>query len=270
MRICASYHINPKFWNNLDEIRFSVGASIAALEYAASHPDKKVIIETLHADEDDLTPELVNSLLEENENLYFDFYEIDDLIKYANGLRKYMYHYPVSTFNMLYFLLQYPLSDITISEPMTFDLDTLKITLDHLDPEERPCIRVNPAIGRPTLFNNIADIDDGLKHFWLLPQHMEIYDPYIDVVDLLDNNHVREETLVQIFRNKRYNNELRYYLLNGENTTEGVLIDDAFAKRRINCRQVCMRGKTSFRCNYCWAETELYRKLKEQSKTSEE
>ena len=257
-------------WNSLDEIRFSVGASIAALEYAAAHPDKKVIIEVLNANEENITSELVNGLIEENKTLYFDFYDINDLVALSNEYRRFMYHYPVNTFNMMNFLLQFPISDITLNEPLTFDLDTVKEVMDHLNPEERPYIRVNPTIGRPSMFNYIMDVDDGLKHFWMLPQHMSIYEPYIDVIDLLDDNAVREETLVKLFRKGVYMNELRYFLKNCENTTFATLLDDKLAKRRTTCRQTCMKGKQPYRCNYCFIETELYRQLSEQQKKSED
>ena len=266
MKICASYHIPVEMWNDLDEIRFSTGSSIAALDYAGSHPEKKVIIETLHAEEDNFTPEIVNDLLNENPNLYFDFYDINDLVKYSNDIRRFMYHYPANTFNMMYFLLQFPISDITIGEPLTFDLDTVREAFAHMEEFERPHIRVNPAIGRPSLFNSIGSIDDGLNHFWILPQHTKIYDEYIDVVDLLDDNATREETLVKLFKKGSYANQLRYYLRNGENPIYASLLDENLAKRRINCRQTCMRGKRPYRCNYCSVEAELYKQLSEKQK----
>lgn len=262
MKICASYKIPVYMWEDLDEIRFSVPTLARAISFIDKHPDTKVIIEVLNLhDDNSLSKEQIYGLAQEYPNMYFDFYSIDDLLEVCDGSRKWMYHYPANTYNMFYFLSHIPVSDITIGEPLVFDLITLKQAREQLDNKFN--IRVAPAIGRPELFNFIKDWDDGLKHFWVLPQHKELYNEFFDVIDILEPNTVREETLVKLFTKGVYNSEMRYYLRNGESSILAEYIDDDFVQRRLNCRQVCMQGERSYKCHFCQAQAELFAKLRE-------
>ena len=262
MRVCASYHIPPTMWTQVDELRFSTQALAQAIPYMEEHRDKKVIIEILDLNDCGIAEEKLKTILAENENMYLDCYSIEDFMKLSIACPSHcMYHYPVNTYNMLYFLLQYPISDITIGEPLNFDLDRVVAAVRQYDRKVK--IRVIPAFGRPSLFNNIADVDNGIRHFWILPQHMSQFEDYIDVVDLLSNNTERETTLVRVFLKGSYTRELSYYLENCESGMLCDLITNEFVKRRLNCGQRCMQTADSSYCHYCQSEEALYHRLRE-------
>lgn len=256
MKLCSSYKISVYLWEKLDEIRFTVPSLARAVAFMDNHPDTKVIIEVLSMEGDQITKEQIYDLIQEYKNLYFDFYDMNDLLDVCNDARRWMYHFPATTYNMLYLLMNLPISDITINEPLTFDLENLKSIRDRM--ETKVNFRVNPAVGRPDLFNKIKDKDDGLNHFFVLPQHMEAYDEYFDVLDILDNIQVREETLVKVFLKKQYHNELKYFLRNSDSDLFAELIDKDFIKRRLTCHQACMQGIDSYKCHFCHAQAELY------------
>ena len=172
-------------------------------------------------------------MLTEYPNLYFDFYDMTTFLNCCDDKNRYMYHYPVNTFNMLYFMLRMPVSDITIGEPLTFNWKFVKAQVDNQD--RKINIRVNPAIGRPDLFNQISPDDNGFNHFWILPQFISIYEGYIDVLDLYCDQAVREEALVRVFKKGIYNRELKYFLNNCDSEIRGFFIDQDFVKRRMNC-----------------------------------
>lgn len=257
MKLCASYKINPKLWDQLDEVRFSVQAMSQAVLMLEEHKDKRVIIELLDMDLHNFTVEKIHELLDEYPNLYFDCYSMTDLINITDDRRRYMYHYPVNTYTMLNLLIHLKVSDVTIGEPLAFDLRNLKLFL--LSQEHPVRIRVTPALGRPELFNQMKDVDDGLCHFWMLPQHMGFYNDYIDAVDLYDENVTREETLVKLFLNGAYNKALKYYLRNGECEITADLIDKQLLDRRLTCNQVCMQN----RCHFCQTFTNFYTTVKQ-------
>ena len=256
MRLCASYKLPQVMWSEIDEIRFSLQALVQAINFLENNKNKKVIIEILSLD-DKISIDKIHDLLNEYPNLYFDFYDITDLLNTCNDKNKYMYHFPVNTYNMLNLLLSLPISDVTIGEPLTFDLDSLQAFIDNQD--KKINIRVNPTLGRPELFNLISESDNGFNHFWILPQHMEFYDPYIDVLDLYDDNEVREQALVRVFRKGIYNRELKYFLKNCDTEVRGFFIDEEFIKRRVNCNQNCFRN----RCHWCNTYEHLYHMLKD-------
>lgn len=259
MKFCASYKIPQAMWGSLDEIRFSAKALAQAINILENNKTQKVIIEVLALDEK-LTLEKITDLLKEYSNLYFDFYDMTDFLNACNSNRsksRFMYHYPANTFNMLYFLSQLPVSDITIGEPLVFNLKFVKAQMDKQ--KRKINIRVNPVIGRPDLFNQISEKDNGFKHFWILPQYVKLYDEYIDVLDLYDENAVREEALVRVFTKGVYTRELKYFLRNCDTVVRGFFIDEDFVNRRMNCNQVCMQD----RCHWCQAYENLYLALKD-------
>ena len=131
-------------------------------------------------------------------------------------------------------------------------------------------VRVAPTIGRPDLFNLIKDKDDGLVHFWVLPQHASLFDKYIDVFDILDPEIIREETLVRLYVKGIYNRELKYFIRNGESDMPGHLVDEALMDRRLDCHQICLQGQDRSKCHFCYMENALYKQLmKEQQRPND-
>lgn len=267
MKLCASYHLPSHLWSGLDELRFSTQSFNMALEQLENKTKKRIIIEILDLSSCGLNIEKLCAIAVEYENLVYDCYSLDDLIILIDKIpHKCFYHFPINTYNMLYFCLQYPVTDICLGEPLTFDLpqvcDSIKQANSQLN------IRVQPAVGRPELFNNIAAYDNGIQHFWILPQHMSFFEPYIDVLDLIDNNAEREKTLVELFIRQNYTRELKYYLRNSESEMLADLVTNEFVQRRIKCRQICMQNHDNTKCHYCMAEEALYRRLREKQSSN--
>lgn len=269
MKLCASYHIPNHLWSTMDELRFSTQSLSTALGLLENHNKQRIIIEILDIASCGINIEKLCAMAVEYENLVYDCYDINDFISLIDKIpHKCFYHFPVNTYNMLYFLLQYPITDICLGEPLTFDLIQVHDSIKQANTSVQ--IRAQAAVGRPELFNNIAAYDNGIQHFWILPQHLELFEPYLDVIDLMDNNPEREKTLVELFIRKNYTRELKYYLNNSESEMLADLITDEFVKRRIQCRQVCMHNHDSAKCHYCMVEEALYKRLREKQMSDHE
>ena len=146
------------------------------------HPDSIIIIELLDIDNTNLSSEEIHRLAIEYPNLYFDFYKMSEFRIMSNQYteQKYMYHYPITSWVELNYILHFPgLHAITIGEPLIFDIQKVRTLVDKS--RENIQLRAHPAIGRPSMYNDFPG-DTGLCHFWVLPQHCSIYDPYIDRV----------------------------------------------------------------------------------------
>lgn len=254
MKFCCSYKVKPEILDQLDEIRYSSLTDIFSIreKYAA----KRIIYEILEMKDiqvntQPLTNQLLFSILDDMPNLYIDFYSYGDLAQFMeDSEEKYnnraMYHYPVDGYNMLNMLLAYNVSDITITEPLTFDIENVSHYIRYDNPDCK--IRMRPYIGREAW----APTNDDMCHFWVLPQHLHLYDSYVDVIDLLANSVLREEALYNAYKSGMYGLDMNALIehFDVDPVIKGGWIDNALALRRLNCRQICQSTKPK-RCHIC-------------------
>lgn len=247
MKICASYHAIPAKVDKVDEIRYSINKLDQALEASEKYPDKKIIIEIRDIVRCNVSADKLTAIGTENPNIILDLYSIDDLKSLRqNGFNnKTMYHYPVTNFNELRYLLWMNPCSIMLTEPLTFMLPKVQECLDHF--ESSASIRVHPSIGRPTEWNNFKSKDPGLFHFWIIPQWLPYYEPYVDVIELYDADPEREKALIDIYTKGSFADGLHILLKNCESSIPCAMLDEEMALKRVNCGQTCMQG----RCHYC-------------------
>lgn len=255
MKLCASYHTHNEA---LSEIRYPLSALNLLVEALFEKPQYIYILEILNLSDNETQQERLINLANENKNLVIDCYEKRDYVKLANLVPHIMYHYPAVTYNDICWLLAFKPWAITIAEPLAFDCKKVRQVIDRNTPEDQYIyIRVLPALGRPGEWGVVRERnkDNGVKHFFIVPQFMHIYEPYIDVLDLYDMNADREATLVKIYAQGECRWGLHALLKHCECTTPCQMLDEDFFKRRLNCGQRCMQGAQS--CDYCNRETKV-------------
>lgn len=256
MKWCVSYKCKPEILKEADEIRYSSFNEIFSIKDNEVYAAKRLILEILDFQQltlnnKPMTAELMGSLLDSIENLFIDFYRLDDLIEFNDYTQykyqyRFMFHYPVDTYNLIKILLTNNVSDITVTEPIAFDMKNLEHYIHYDNPQIK--IRIRPYVGRNSWMPN----DEDMCHFWVLPQHIKYYEPYVYVVDILANDIAREETLYNIYKRGNYELDLAALIEHFDTTptVKGVWIDDAMALQRVNCRQICQSTKPQ-RCHLC-------------------
>lgn len=252
MKLCASYHCKNE---QVNEIRYPVSMLTTVFQEIVEHPEKSYIIEVLSIQEQNFPVEKLLALMQEQDNLVIDCYKREDYIAlYEIKMPHIMYHYPVATYNDLWWLLQTHPYGISITEPLAFDLPNVRqIINEHSSENEHIQIRVVPTIGRPTSWNIWQLKDQGLRHFWITPQTTHIYEPYVDVYDLYDADIMRESTLVQMYADGECKWDMTVLLKNCGIALPAFMIDDEFATRRLTCKQRCMQHEYS--CHRCDIES---------------
>lgn len=267
MQYCTSYYQSEPIRKKVNELRFSSRAINDALGYAERHPDKRVIIELLDLHDDYMPPmEKLHKLHTEQTNVYYDFYNLHDLVEYSRFLKDnenhyIMYHQPVLTWGLVQILLYHKVSDIVISEPLTFNMQELA---QNIHPKVK--IRVRPYFAKPEVARGI-ETDSGIHHFWILPQHIHLYEPYIDVIDLIDDNIVRETALVNTYTsNKEFAARLDTLIEGIESSIGASFIDEKFVQRRLNCGQNCLKNNNY--CHFCDQYVKMYDVIAKQQETS--
>lgn len=255
MKFCTSYYQNEDMRKKVDELRWSAYSLSNALEYSERHPDTRIIIEILNlADERTPSTDMLQKIQQENQQIYYDFYSLDDLITYADYTQSnhIMYHQPALTWNLVQILLACNVSDITIGEPLTFNMNDVEKNIRSLGVK----VRVRPYIARNNYQMKLQN-DNGAHHFWILPQHLYLYENYIDVIDLIDDNTVREIGLINAYTSTLPYNAHLSTLIQGLNSDIGAgFIDETFVNSRLNCGQYCMKNKNS--CHRCDQYIKMY------------
>lgn len=223
-----------------------------AIDYSKSHENMKIIIEVydLHAEK---MPSIERMRqLQEETHFFYDFIEFSDFIDYASSTepfseeitddegnshteewRRIMYHYAATTWNLIKILKHYRTSDIIVGEPLVFQSQQL-----HKLRRQGFTIRANPHICMNSSF--IPTEENALLHFWVLPQHINLYDSFIDVFELDISNSKQEIELAKLYRSDYpYALNLLFQNFQCGEPIYGTDISEEFVRRRLNCKQVC-------------------------------
>lgn len=252
MKYCTSYHQTTAHLEAVNEVRYSAQALTTALDFLQRHADKKIIVEILDLNAASVPSiEKLQKLQTECATLYLDFYNLSDLENYSKYCKNYsndihiMYHHPAVTWALVQILIYYKVSDILIGEPLIF----CKKELMALKARYNLTIRAIPASAQNALGVGIEE-NSGLRHFWILPQHVPLYEDYIDVLDILSNKQDRESALLDIYlAEKPYIASLQFLIDNIDSSALGAWFDESFVSRRFNCGQRCLT--ITSKCNGC-------------------
>lgn len=201
-------------------------------------------------------------------NLTLDFYQFEDLVAVSDDHKldtfKCMYHYPIVNWHMAQVLMYYArVSDIVIGEPFIFERDKIIKNIKHVRPDIQ--IRYYPTVGQPALLNLIKE-STGIEGGWILPQHVNMYDDFVDVLELMDENATRESTILKAYVRGEYLYGLQHLVKNCSSIITCNFVDEGWVEKRLNCRQVCRENKNN--CHYCFAQERAYETLLARDKQS--
>lgn len=243
MRLCINNYslANDKF----QEVRFPFRLMNEAIDYSTAHKDKKIIIEIYNLNQDKMPKVDTLLSLQQQTNFFYDFFDFSDFINYCKitECRNIMYHYPATTWAMVKICTYYKVKDIMVGEPLVFQCNQLAYLR-----QQGFTIRANPHIGMNYALAETGE--NGLNHFWVLPQHLYLYNNYIDVFELDITDANKEKSLINLYTND-YNYDLKL-LISNYNCPESIFganITEDFVKHRLNCGQRCLTPSSS--CHYC-------------------
>lgn len=248
MKYCTSNHQQELRRKKVQELRFNVHNLNGALNFLENHPDYRILIEIPELKTCGIELNKLLPLAYENEQIVLDLYKLEDLItvaKEAKNKCSYMYHFQVNNWGLAQILMYYKVSDMLIGEPLCFQMDKVKKNIkDNYPINIRICPHIAPSYIARECFS-------GINNFWVLPQHMSIFEDVVDVCDILDPNDIREAALLDIYTSEKpYELTLDTLITNmTAPAVSAIKIDANFVRRRKNCGQVCMENKNS--CHLC-------------------
>lgn len=133
-------------------------------------------------------------------------------------------------------------SDIYVVEELGFRLKDIQYIREKYGVQ----IRVFPNITQSANNKYI----NGMERFWIRPEDTEIYEPYVDVFEILpgQKDTSRLSVVYEIYRDRQWLGNLNDIILDFKSPiVNNRGMDPHFAENRLNCGKKCLIGK----CNLC-------------------
>ena len=157
---------------------------------------------------------------------------------------------PITDWDMLHAAIDAGVSDVYICEALGFELPRVHALCS--------CNKVNVRV-----YPNVAQSSikaKGLRSaFFIRPEDIEVYEPYIDVLEFYGPIE-KQDVLLHIYRETRtWPYDLSIIIL-GLSSIENKLIDSSFGTARLRCGKGCLKGDW---CSICSRAESLDQMLKE-------
>lgn len=258
MKYCVQYKRDFKYLNDVDEITINFRASDTTLvDFLLLHQKQRINIYI--DDEDDFISnncvKLFNAIVSEHpeiNNFVFKLKdykrgtvkEIVEILK--NNKMKYFFEVFIKDWDTLLGYVELHPSDIYIVESLGFEIASIAQLLHTAGIQ----VRCFPNVGQSAWKEAPA-----LKKFFIRPEDVYIYEPYIDVLEFFGREN-SIETYYKIYAiDKKWFGKLNEVIIDFNNEEiDSRFILPEFAVRRLNCGKRCLKGRP---CKICEAIKEL-------------
>jgi hypothetical protein len=126
-------------------------------------------------------------------------------------------------------------SDIYIVNELAFEMPEVS----RICKEHNILIRTFPNVSQ---MSNTTPNLNKLKSFFIRPEDISIYEPYVDVCEFFGPIN-RQSVLYEIYKNERWMGDLEEIIIGLNYSIPNQSVIPAFGEQRLNCRKDCYRGK---------------------------
>ena len=144
-------------------------------------------------------------------------------------------------------------SDIYIVEELGFELNKLG-----------PMAHAKSILIRT--FANVSQTSwpttPSIKTFFIRPEDVDIYEPYIDVLEFFGNNN-KQEVMYRVYsKEKKWTGDLSEIIVGFNQNIDSNRLMPMFAARRLRCGKKCAKGET---CHICDRFVDVSNTLKDKN-----
>lgn len=252
MKYCIDFNNHSKYLDDVDEIRLKYDKQkIEAIQYIKEHSHQTIILYIEDTDEFINSKDIdqFSNIAKEDPNLDFKIelssYKKEYMEKLNDVNFKYFFNTYIRDWDTFLGYMNLGVSDIYIVESLGFELDKIsKIAHDKN-------IKIR-------CFANIAQSSwketDALKKFFIRPEDIELYEPYIDTICFL-GHYDKIDLYYKIYKNdKKWYGNLKELIIDLDIDLDSKYIIPRFAEKRIRCGKECIKGG---KCNICERIVEL-------------
>lgn len=240
---CLKYYPfkTKEYFKDVDEIRITYRPTDQSLkDFLEIYKDKSIVIDIIDSF-DDVDEKLFQGLFEKYSNikLIIDYHNKEILEKVQANNFPFFFVNAVTTIDQLMGLLKYNPTDMYICEELGFFLDKVSKILH----DNNIKVRVYPNICQSSFSET-----PSLQTFFIRPEDIPIYNLFVDVFELIDDEE-RQEVIFKVYKEEKWFGPINEIIPSFNNDLDSKYLLDSFGIIRAKCGKRCMYKPGS--CNIC-------------------
>ncbi len=257
MKYCINYNKQSKYIDNCDEIniKYSLQDTVL-LEFLMLNKEKRVNIYFENETLENVFAiiDKIYEIKKSDEKLQLfirlPFVENEIIEKIKNYNIPFYIDSRVNNWDVFNGLINLGVSDIYIVEDLCFDLKNISKTAKKANVQ----LRAFPNVAQSQWAETPA-----LKKFFIRPEDVETYEPYIDVLEFYGDAK-KQDILYKIYNiDKKWFGNLKEIIIGLNSDLDSRFIVPNFATHRTTCKKRCVQGKS---CHVCESIEALAETLK--------
>lgn len=250
MKYCINYSNKSHIIDKVDEIliRYDKNKILELFtQFIPAHLNQRVIVQLIEENNIDT---IVNnlkkiiSIYNENKDIKFDiqlpFYNQKFMEELKDTNLKYFFKAAANSWDKFTSLISQNVSDIYITDELAFELDKVA----EIAHKNNIKVRIYPNVAQ-SRWDKLSDI---LK-FFIRPEDIEIYEPYVDVCEFYGDKAQQIDTYYKIYQeDKKWFGDLQEIIIGLDSKIDSRYIIPRFAEKRIKCGKDCLKGG---KCEMC-------------------
>lgn len=250
MKYCINYSNKSHIIDKVDEIliRYDKNKILELFtQFIPAHLNQRVIVQLMEENNIDT---IVNnlkkiiSIYNENKDIKFDiqlpFYNQKFIEELKDTNLKYFFKAAANSWDKFTGLISQNVSDIYITDELAFELDKVA----EIAHKNNIKVRIYPNVAQ-SRWDKLSDI---LK-FFIRPEDIEMYEPYVDVCEFYGDKAQQIDTYYKIYQeDKKWFGDLQEIIIGLDNKIDSRYIIPRFAEKRIKCGKDCLKGG---KCEMC-------------------
>jgi len=250
MKYCINYSNKSHIIDKVDEIliRYDKNKILELFtQFIPAHLNQRVIVQLIEENNIDT---IVNnlkkiiSIYNENKDIKFDiqlpFYNQKFMEELKDTDLKYFFKAAANSWDKFTSLISQNVSDIYITDELAFELDKVA----EIAHKNNIKVRIYPNVAQ-SRWDKLSDI---LK-FFIRPEDIEMYEPYVDVCEFYGDKAQQIDTYYKIYQeDKKWFGDLQEIIIGLDSKIDSRYIIPRFAEKRIKCGKDCLKGG---KCEMC-------------------
>ena len=241
MMYSASGRQPASILKTVDEIRINYNDKDILYDYEKDYPDKRIVI---NISKDQTIDWDYLTAFKNNLNIIV---ALKDPKEGYNAILRnipWYWGYEVTDWFELDSLIALGVSEITIGDPLFFNLDIIKSKCKPYN----ILIRKAPNVA----YNNYIPRENGIIGAYIRPEDIGDYEKYIDIIEFTARDLDEERTLLKIYRDdQNWPGNLNFLIKNLNYNIDNRGFSSTFAANRQNCGRRCMINGN---CHLCESE----------------
>lgn len=251
MKYCITYdssNANCKYLNEVDEILINYNRKdLTLLDFMLEHQEQRIIIMITWEGDflDNNCIEIFKHIHESYPelNFAFCFWNIPDNEKLLKVVQDselpFFFGNFVKDWDTLHYFKKFNPTDMYVTESLGFEIQKVAAVLAPAGIKVR-CF--------PNVAQSAAEMECGLKTFFIRPEDVEKYSEYVDVLEFFGDS-VHMDTYYKIYtKDKKWFGKLKEIIAGLKSDIDSRHIPEQFADSRMNCGKRCLKGSG---CKLC-------------------